>query len=168
MFLWVLWAILVNYTAWGRGRGGWGVDAVVGDNVWQKSSHFPLPSAQQSDPVEPHIAQNSKSTGKHWMRWSLSFLIFSYFLLFFIWGPGVGCAGSSFAAYGLFDGVRGLLLLQSMDSRALKLSSCSSQALKLHVDLSSLSRDRTHISCIGRWILNHWITREVLVSIFKD
>ena len=33
---------------------------------------------------------------------------------------------------------------------------------------SSLSRDQTHISCIGRWILNYWITREVLVSIFKD
>ena len=71
-------------------------------------------------------------------------------------------------ARGLFGGVRGLLLLQRTDSRALKLSSCNSQALKLHVDLSSLSRDQTHIFCIGTWILNHWITREVLVSIFKD
>ena len=27
-------------------------------------------------------------------------------------------------------------------------------------DLSSLSRDQTQVSCIGRWILNHWTTRE--------
>ena len=28
-------------------------------------------------------------------------------------------------------------------------------------DLSSLTRDRTHTSCIGRQTLNHWATREV-------
>ena len=28
-------------------------------------------------------------------------------------------------------------------------------------DLSSLTRDRTHVPCIGRRILNHWTTREV-------
>ena len=27
-------------------------------------------------------------------------------------------------------------------------------------DLSSWTRDRTCIPCVGRWILNHWITRE--------
>ena len=27
-------------------------------------------------------------------------------------------------------------------------------------DLSSLIRDQTHVSCIGRWILYHWTTRE--------
>ena len=27
-------------------------------------------------------------------------------------------------------------------------------------DLSSLTEDWTHILCIGRWILNHWTTRE--------
>ena len=26
---------------------------------------------------------------------------------------------------------------------------------------SSQTRDRTHVPCIGRWILNHWSTREV-------
>ena len=26
---------------------------------------------------------------------------------------------------------------------------------------SSWTRDRTHVPCIGRWILNHWTTREV-------
>ena len=28
-------------------------------------------------------------------------------------------------------------------------------------DLSSLTRDGTPVPCIGRWILNHWITRKV-------
>ena len=28
-------------------------------------------------------------------------------------------------------------------------------------DLSSLTRDWTHTSCIGRWSLNHWDTRDV-------
>jgi len=29
-------------------------------------------------------------------------------------------------------------------------------------DLSSQTRDWTHVPCIGRWILNHWTTREIL------
>ena len=29
-----------------------------------------------------------------------------------------------------------------------------------HVGFSQI-RDQTHVPCIGRWILNHWITREV-------
>ena len=28
-------------------------------------------------------------------------------------------------------------------------------------DLSSPTRDRTRVPCIGRWILDHWTTREV-------
>ena len=28
-------------------------------------------------------------------------------------------------------------------------------------DLSSSTRDQTHIPCIRRWVLNHWTTREV-------
>ena len=31
---------------------------------------------------------------------------------------------------------------------------------------SSLTRDRTHVPCIGRWILNHCATREVHGLIF--
>ena len=33
-------------------------------------------------------------------------------------------------------------------------------------DLSSQIRDRTHIPCIGRGILNHWTTREVALCIY--
>ena len=32
---------------------------------------------------------------------------------------------------------------------------------------SSLTRYWTHVPCVGRWILNHWTTREVQVCIFK-
>ena len=40
--------------------------------------------------------------------------------------------------------------------------SCSTQALCWGVrDLSSLTRDRTHVPCIGRRILYYWTTREV-------
>ena len=36
-------------------------------------------------------------------------------------------------------------------------------------DLSSLTRDKTHIPCIGRRILNHWTTREIPVYlVFKE
>ena len=32
---------------------------------------------------------------------------------------------------------------------------------------SSQTRDQTCVPCIGRWILNHSATREVLYSVFK-
>ena len=37
-----------------------------------------------------------------------------------------------------------------------------------HVE-SSKSRDRIHVPCVGRWILNHWTNRDVLARyIFKQ
>ena len=40
-------------------------------------------------------------------------------------------------------------------------SSCGPQAVSpQHVE-SSWARGQTHVPCIGRWILNHWTTREV-------
>ena len=41
-------------------------------------------------------------------------------------------------------------------------SSCSAWAwLLLDIrDFSSLTRDQTHIPCIGRWLLNYWTIRE--------
>ena len=33
-------------------------------------------------------------------------------------------------------------------------------------DLSSLTRDETHVPCVGRWILSHWTTREVPLPSF--
>ena len=63
-------------------------------------------------------------------------------------------------------------LLWSMASEVLGLTSYRTQAQWLwhmglvaprHVE-SSWTRDRTLVPCIGRWILNHWTTREVPVS----
>ena len=46
------------------------------------------------------------------------------------------------------------------------LSICSVQAQLPHgiCDLISPNRDRTHVPCIGRKILNHWTTREVPIN----
>ena len=33
--------------------------------------------------------------------------------------------------------------------------------MTLHVESSSPTRDRTHVPLIGRWMLDHWTTREV-------
>ena len=35
-------------------------------------------------------------------------------------------------------------------------------------DLRTRTRDWTHVLCFGRWILNHWTTREVPFCIFKQ
>ena len=63
-----------------------------------------------------------------------------------------------------------LLLLRSTSSRRAGFSSCGTQAQMLwHTGLvapqrvgSSQTRDRTHVPCIGRRILNHCATREAL------
>ena len=55
------------------------------------------------------------------------------------------------------------LLLWHNDSRPSGLSSCGGWALLLCSiwNVSTLTRDQTHLPCIARWILNHWTTREV-------
>ena len=68
---------------------------------------------------------------------------------------------SVLATLGLYRIVRPLHLW-CMGSRAHWLSSCSTKLLHSMWDLSSLTRDWTHVPCIGGQILNHWITREVL------
>ena len=35
-----------------------------------------------------------------------------------------------------------------------------------HVE-SPQTRDQTHVPCVGRWIFNHWATREVPPSLLK-
>ena len=84
--------------------------------------------------------------------------------------------------------LRWLLLLLSMGSRHAGFRSCGAWALRCvgfsscstraqwlwrtgfvapqHVG-SSWTRDRTHVPCIGRRILNHWATREVQGVQFK-
>ena len=57
-----------------------------------------------------------------------------------------------------------LLLLRSTGFRARGLSSWGSAAL-WHVG-SSQTRGRIHVSCVGRWVLYHWATREALSILF--
>ena len=48
----------------------------------------------------------------------------------------------------------------SCNEQALECMGFTGLAVLQHVG-SSWIRDGTHVPCIGRWILNHWITREV-------
>ena len=50
---------------------------------------------------------------------------------------------------------------------ACRIFSCGMQTLSYNMwDVSSLTRDTTRVPCIGRWILNHWTTREVAFTIW--
>ena len=96
--------------------------------------HLQMDSLPPNHQGNPHLYV-LLSSGKAFYLTNL-FCFVSFLTIF-------GCAGSSLQHPGF--------------------SSCSAQA-KLSCstwDLSSLTRDRRHIPCIGRWILNHWTTREV-------
>ena len=85
--------------------------------------------------------------GHHCCEWTFSSC--SEWSLLFIW-----CALGSCLWW--------LLLLQSTSSRLVGFSTCCWAQLPWGMwNLSSWSRDRTHVPCIGRWIPNHWTTREV-------
>ena len=77
-------------------------------------------------------------------------IMLTFFFFFFFWLCWV------------FVTIWGLLLLQSTGPRAQQ-SACGVLAglLRGIWDLNSPTRDRTHLPCIGRWILNHWTVREV-------
>ena len=111
-----------------------------------------------------------------------SFLLIYLFVCFWLHWVFIAARGLSLvAASGGYSSLqcagfslRWLLLLRgtgsrhagfsSCGSRALerRISSCSAQALLLHVE-SSRSRARTRVPCIGGWILNHYAAREVLL-----
>ena len=55
-------------------------------------------------------------------------------------------------------------LCQALVAAHRLLSSCGTVAPRR---LSFLTRDQTHVLCIGRRIRNHWSTEEVPVSEFK-
>ena len=57
-------------------------------------------------------------------------------------------------------GARGLLLAVAPPVVECRLSSCKNLVAPQQVE-SSWPRDRTHVPCTGRQILNHWTTREV-------
>ena len=96
------------------------------------------------------------------------FILFTTLTFFKIFIYLFGCirsqlqhTGSSSRHAGSFVVVLGLL-----SSCNYGLHSCSTWALQLWRgcsiwDLSSPTRDQTHVPCTGRQILNHWTTREV-------
>ena len=69
-----------------------------------------------------------------------------------------------------------LLLLQSGVSKLAGFSSCGTWSPDLQLTClvtsqhvgSSHTREQTHDPCIGRWILNPWTTREVLLVYFGE
>ena len=100
---------------------------------------------------------------------SASFVLFFIFYLWLHWVFIAACGFSLVAESSGYSSLQctgfslwWLLLLRSVGSRAcghLYLWVTGSVAAR-HVG-SSWTRDQTHVPCIGRWILNHWITREL-------
>ena len=90
-----------------------------------------------------------------------------YLSCLFIWLCWVSVVSCRIFLMGCVDTRAAAPGLRSCGTQALEHSGFSSwdaqaELLQGMWDLSSPSRDRTHISCIARWILNHWATREVL------
>ena len=117
----------------------------------------------------------------HQLIWPLpSFLFFKIYLFVYFrlrWVFIAACGLPLVAASGGYSllrcagfSLRWFLLLRSTGSRCAGFSSCGMQAQQLwrtglvalwHVG-SSWTRAQTCVSCIGRWILNHCATRDVL------
>ena len=89
-----------------------------------------------------------------------------------LWLQGAGSAlrwvsggGSLVAVQGV--SLRGLLSLWGTSSRVqAQYLWCLSLVAPSNVGFS-WTRDQTHVLCIGRWIPNHWATREVLTKNFE-
>ena len=83
-----------------------------------------------------------------------------------------GCVGSQLRHSGSSLRPAGSSLLRAGFSLVVThvLSSCGGRAQlpRGTWDLSSLTKGRTCILCIGRWILNNWTTREVPLSPLND
>ena len=75
-------------------------------------------------------------------------LIFFFIFIWLRWA--LGNAGSLSLHVGPFAAAQAQVV-------AHRLSNCGGQAQLLHImwDLSSPTRDQTHVPCIARWILNH-------------
>ena len=78
-----------------------------------------------------------------------------------------GCGGKSQVRHpGSFVATHGLL--SSCDSGGLSSWGGWVSLPQRMWDLSFLTRDGTHVHCLGSWILNHWTTREVSQKIFME
>ena len=106
-----------------------------------------------------------------------STLVFFFFLIIFIWGctgSSLLCSGFSLVVVsrgllcsGFFRGAQapgmwGLQQLRLPSSRCAGSVGAQEFSVPRHVE-SSQTRDQTPVPCIGRQILSHWTTREVLL-----
>ena len=84
----------------------------------------------------------------------IPFLYIYLFVFIFLAVPGLSCSMQFFFFH---------------LCRILAVARCSSQASLLFSmwDLSSLTKDRTQVPCVGRQILNHCTTREVPMQILN-
>ena len=65
------------------------------------------------------------------------------------------------AAHGLLTAAASLAAEHGLSGAQASVVAVHELSCPWHVE-SSWTRDRTHVPCIGRWILNHCTTREVL------
>ena len=106
----------------------------------------------------------------------LLLLLFTY--IFILAALGLCCCARAFPScrergslssrrFGGFS-IEWLLLLHSTGYKACRLQQLWHPGLVVlkYVEFS-LTRDQTHVLCIGRWILNQWTTREILSWIFS-
>ena len=107
-----------------------------------------------------HVFMAYKDIITHFLGWLVGLAVLGLHSCagFFLVAAGEGCSSLQCAGFSLLW----LLLLQSF--RACGLSGCGSVAL-WHAG-SSQTRDRIRVSCVGRWILYHWATREALGILF--
>ena len=112
------------------------------------------------------------------MSCSLKITLFFIYIYLFLAALGLCCCARAFSSSGqqglLFVVVHGFLIAVAsfvvehrLQVRGLQQLWHTSLAVLRHVG-SSRTRDRTHVPCIGRWILNHCATREVLKIPFES
>ena len=90
-------------------------------------------------------------------------IFFIYIYIFFKFLAVLGlCCCTGFSS-------RWFLLLRStgLGARGLQQLWPPSLAAPWHMGFSQI-RDQTHVSCIGRWILYHWATRQALFYVFFE
>ena len=102
-------------------------------------------------------------------------LNFQIYLFYFLTVMGLRCCMQAFSS----GGEQGQLQLQSTDCRSAELSSCSSWALEHRLSTCGAGAQLLHRmcslprpwiewcpTCIARWILNHWTSREARCPTF--
>ena len=105
----------------------------------------------------------------------LLLLLFTY--IFILAALGLCCCARAFpscsewgslSSWGLWASQQSGFSLHSTGYKACRLQQLWHPGLVvLKYVKFSLTRDQTHVLCIGRWILNQWTTREILSWIFS-